>query len=1304
MVLSQDQSQASQAQVVVDERQYQKDLVQYQKDLAQYEKEQKRIDVENKKIAEAKAVEAKRKASIESARIAEEKRKAEAAAAEAKRLDAEATIRENQYIAESKRFGSGTNKHVSKQIHYGQVGGVGLQKGDIVISIGRGYVNASFHESYYERVAKSYQNRGYVNFTSQDARKISSAGRSSLSGKSREQVERSILDSTGKMEADYQASRAQAKRNVASAYGEMAVSESQTNNQSQLQELHDKTNGLLGRDYSTNSSTSLVGSYTKANSSNPVYAAQNARQTQYVSELRQGNVGLATALLQPQTPQKYSTNTINLTQFLTERGYDTSTPDTIPNVVLTQPVRYTDARKQSRTTGVMGDLRELVPESPKITNTELQKRTDARAKWESISIPVKQANYYSNSDKGGSFIGYGSDGTPVQGAPAPTKTQWVVTNPNKIESTTIPTMAGGSFTARAPTTLTFETKEKAQAYIDYQNKSNPFTITQGFSQQGSNQGQWLADYYKTLDDTGKKWQSDKGIGGTYYRETPIGWAAGAGIGLQKMGVGLLIQVDNLATQNIAPYVTGSLKPTPLVQSSESSDQVVFPYDFEKWRFKTGQEITSASSDYIEKYGAPDFVGGIAGGYWIGTKGVKQLLRPVGVGGQTITMQTTARTIAGAPVQEAVPVAKEFKLFGKTVATKTYDNPTTISSVEKLKLADTSGSFSWGKTSAAEVLAKADITPQGRGLELMTGTKQQTQFNKAVVQELVKQGKMNPSDVKFVENIERGVELARKQKPVMYSGLGEKPLRFIPSGQITQAILRGIGKAQSPINFSRLKTRLGQVGGSMAQDTQLRPKYQKGAKHDFDIDAPKTDDAVRHTKTIYDEAAPYSTDDVKIQLASNKKKITVTSKETGGKPDEFVELLDSKDAVKYQSAAQESGLRFGEKYRTDKISKVLKQPLKESDSGIKVRDIKDQILAKASSVVSLQGKTTEKFQGVTEVGSWEAKQNKLIDDGVLHVDPPALRGKDTVDLYKIFKSRAEELSESISPIKKAQGRELDEIAESIKSRSPQLDFTQKSGEITSYVVPEKSVSSLASDSLKSYSSTPILVPTTIPTTSPSQKPKTTSSIAPRSVAPRSVAPRSLVSLSSKSSKLSKSYSVSSSSLSSTSKSISSSSKLSVSSLSKSSILSSKSSPSKSSPSKLSPSKSSPSKSTPRPSRFSRLSRPSKTSRRSRITRESNPSVLPVRSSRRAAVFDLDSESTQKKQKSKKGKTVDFLGNTRTYHIVGLFKRTEIIKGDKASAKQLSKDLKYKEGVKKKRKKVKKESIMQKQKIIKKGFKF
>ena len=1354
MSLAQDQPQASQAQNILDEQQYQKDLVQYEKDKKVYDKEKAAYDLQIKNIKDAESAEKKR---LEDARKAAEK-EAERRAAEIKAVNEKYSAMKNPYpyragmkgksfdnssyinwntstskakqaelsaitmknvkadgfqpasinrggfipypthpTARKLYTGEAINQHTAKALKNNTpASSIGNRWTRYQVEISRAnaavYAGGSLsaHASAVQSAKDTFDGKQKqeqlkfsaaarkesVNQLSNDAKHWNQVINDPNTSKDLQKTNQAALEKQG-LHVDV---KSLDNAGVSSIYNVLDMSKSGSLPSSATVTINSKSYNISNRPDSV-----VIPTRTNTSGNKGVNKA-NITQKQYVQDLRDGKVGLAQALLKPQTPQSYSAgNTINLKRFLSERGYDINRPETIPDSVLTTPVKYDAARKQAayaeKTNTTMGDLRGFIPRQPKVSDAVLQQRQNA------LSFMA------SKEGKGGSYIGYGPDGTPVQGAAAPdpdAKTQWVVDS-GKTGNITSFGLDGSSFVAREKTDpLLFDTKEQAQAYIDYQNKTNPFTISEGFSRQGNNSKQYLADTYKFLDDAGKNLQSDEGIGGTLYRG--LSWQGGNPVGVAKMGVGAAIQIDNLATQSVAPYVSGSLPPTPLVQSSESPDQIVFPYDFEKGRFKTGEEIASASSDYMKTYGTGDFTSGVVGGYWIGPKGVRQLLRPMGIGGQTITMQTTAKTIAGAPVQEAVPVAKEFKLFGKTVATKTYDNPTIISSVEKLKLADTSGSYSWGKTSAAEVLAKADITPQGRGLELMTGAKQQTQFNKAVVQELVKQGKMNPSDVKFVENIERGVELARKQKPVMYSGFGEKPLKFIPSGPITQAILRGIGKAQSPINFTRLKTRLGQVGGSMAQDTQLRPKYQKGAKHDFDIDAPKTDDAVRHTKTIYDEAAPYSTDDVKIQLASNKKKITVTSKETGGKPDEFVELLDSKDAVKYQSVAQESGLRFGEKYRTDKLSKVLKQPLKESDSGIKVRDIKDQILAKASSVVSLQGKTTEKFKGVTEVGSWEAKQNKLIDDGVLHVDPPALRGKDTVDLYKIFKSRAEELSESISPIKKAQGRELDEIAESIKSRSPQLDFTQKSGEVTSYVVPEKSVSSLASDSLKSYSYTPTLVPTTISMPNPSQKPKTTSSVAPRSVAPRP----SLVSLSSKSSKLSKSYSVTPGSLSSTSKSISSSSKLSVSSPSKSSISTSKSSPSKSSPNRLSPSRS-----TPRPSR---LSRPSRVSRASRITRESNPSVLPPRSSRRTTVFNLDSESTEKKQKSKKGKSVDFLGNTRTYHIVGLFKRTEVIRGDKASAKQLVKDKKYKEGVKKKRNKVKKDSFMQKQGIVRKGFKF
>ncbi len=67
MVLEQDKPQASQAQAVLDEQQYQKDLAQYNQDLEKYNKEKEEYDKQQKKIADAKAA--------EEARIAEEERK-----------------------------------------------------------------------------------------------------------------------------------------------------------------------------------------------------------------------------------------------------------------------------------------------------------------------------------------------------------------------------------------------------------------------------------------------------------------------------------------------------------------------------------------------------------------------------------------------------------------------------------------------------------------------------------------------------------------------------------------------------------------------------------------------------------------------------------------------------------------------------------------------------------------------------------------------------------------------------------------------------------------------------------------------------------------------------------------------------------------------------------------------------------------------------------------------------------------------------------------------------------------------------
>ena len=94
-----------------------------------------------------------------------------------------------------KNAGSGTNKSVSKQIHYGNVG-VPLQTGDIILKAGRGTTSVSFHESYYQRALDHYHSRGgmYSHMTLSDVKSISAAGRRSLSGKSRDAAFRNVLD------------------------------------------------------------------------------------------------------------------------------------------------------------------------------------------------------------------------------------------------------------------------------------------------------------------------------------------------------------------------------------------------------------------------------------------------------------------------------------------------------------------------------------------------------------------------------------------------------------------------------------------------------------------------------------------------------------------------------------------------------------------------------------------------------------------------------------------------------------------------------------------------------------------------------------------------------------------------------------------------------------------------------------------------------------------------------------------------------------------------------------------------------
>ena len=126
------------------------------------------------------------------------------------------------------------------------------------------------------------------------------------------------------------------------------------------------------------SSKSLMGTNVRATSTDPATAKANAEQTAYVGALRSGGVGLAEALLNPQTAQTFfvdgkqvpkSETSINLETFLTERGYDINDPASIPDSVLKVAEKQTTARAQARKAQAqnleMGDLRELANFSTK---------------------------------------------------------------------------------------------------------------------------------------------------------------------------------------------------------------------------------------------------------------------------------------------------------------------------------------------------------------------------------------------------------------------------------------------------------------------------------------------------------------------------------------------------------------------------------------------------------------------------------------------------------------------------------------------------------------------------------------------------------------------------------------------------------------------------------------------------------------------------------------------------------------------------------------------------------------------------
>ena len=103
----------------------------------------------------------------------------------------------------------------------------------------------------------------------------------------------------------------------------------------------------------------------------------------------------------------------------------------------------------------------------------------------------------------------------------------------------------------------------------------------------------------------------------------------------------------------------------------------------------------------------------------------------------------------------------------------------------------------------------------------------------------------------------------------------------------------------------------------------------------------------------------------------------------------------------------------------------------------------------------------------------------------------------------------------------------------------------------------------------------------------------------------------------------------------------------------------------------------------------------------IQSQTNP--IPGRDRKVAGFAPPSEKKKEEEKKSKKKKRKDFLGNTRLDKIEGLFRRSEIISGDKRVAKQEKLDKAFKENKKKTRRKKAKQSFSQKMGIVSKGFK-
>ena len=910
-----------------------------------------------------------------------------------------------------------------------------------------------------------------------------------------------------------------------------------------------------------------------------------------------------------------------------------------------------------------------------------------------------------------SFVGYSPEGKPLQGAPEPE-----------------------FITYEIPEFLTLQDFAR-----DYHFKENPLT---------SGTEKLLADIENKIISTNPK-DPDLSIPGDAERwstEKIITSRQLMGLGVIKEAVSVGASIMNLATQHVNPFFRDWENPFPrghdlkgLVSSyNYKTGQWELPKDERPIQIPetalgkgiedtfTGGNILQGQAEYFKTHGDAAF-----GEYltlYPGTGAAKPILKLTGSGFKPVIAPLQTTILTAAPLKGSIPIIKDGKvwaktekvqeakvsdsitIFGKPVITKTLSDPGLVTVVKtadgtvplsnvptSINPVSTAGTWKLGGTKVEQVIQKADLEPFGSGLEVMTGSKMQTTFNREVVKELIKQGKMSKDALEETDLIIEGVTIAAKPKPEIFGSYGAKPFEFLDRGKETKTMFESLRKLQTSGHLK--DARIGEIGGSTAMDVQLLPQYAKsplGKLHDVDVSMAKYPDERSELAAEY-LLKKFQTGKPTGEFAISGTKV---KKMVEGKQEIVAEFLTKKDVAKGNLEAQTSGMRFGKKYKADTLFGFARKKVVEPTRGIEVQDLRDQLLSKASSVLSIQGKHSQAWKGDAAGDILET-----LSETKYTINPPAHRSKDITDIYKIFKTQAYKLG-----LESDEGKRLDEIAELYRAKKEakygKLDFTMPSKPTMEFSIPSSNTFSSAVSSAGSQT-VQLIKPSVLPgikLTSPKQdqmlSSSTTSKVKSPSVISKSPSITSAISKSVIKSPAVMSATISSATRSATSKIGSLSARSSTSLTSKTSRTSATSPASPTSPSLTSVT------SPTSPTSFTGFTLRLSPGRSSGLMTTSTPTSGTGRQVKGGmSIINWGATRTEEPKPTKKKPLKDFIGNVSESSILGVYKRKELTYGKKrvlklsakdkklqASAKNRLQFLKEKDIVKKRKKKSKTQTVL------------